>query len=51
MTLEGKSAKKWSQVRQVTLEEIPIKTLHFDKDHWCSVTMSPKKIVTLEFIV
>ncbi|MGE5550549.1 MAG: glycoside hydrolase family 38 C-terminal domain-containing protein, partial [Bacteroidota bacterium] len=41
---------KWREVRMVTLEEIPERTLGMDDEGWVEFEISPKKIMTFEFL-
>lgn len=50
MALSGTGSRSWATIRMVNLEEVPEKTLALDRDGWCDVEMSPKKILTLEFL-
>lgn len=50
MAVSGTSKQQWETVRIVNLEELPEKELAMDGDGWCNIEMSPKKILTLEFL-
>ena len=41
--------KPWSAIREVTLEESPVRDLPCDKDGWVRFSLSSRKIVTVEF--
>lgn len=43
------SGRKWKSIRQITLEELPEKSLKPRADGSVRVTVPPKKIVTIEF--
>jgi hypothetical protein len=44
------SGEKWKVVRQITLEELPEKNLKLAADGSVTVKITPKKIVTIEFL-
>ncbi|MEN8254917.1 MAG: glycoside hydrolase family 38 C-terminal domain-containing protein [Verrucomicrobiota bacterium] len=46
---EGKGGA-WSTVRETTLEEVPVRDLELDADGWIEVSISKKKITTMEFL-
>lgn len=48
--LPTEKVKRWKSVRQVTLEEIPERDLDIDADGWTKFEITPKKILTLEFL-
>ena len=48
--LPKNSGNPWRLVRVVTLEEIPEKDLAMDAEGWVDFEISPKKILTLEFL-
>jgi len=50
MALSGTGTQPWKRVRIVNLEELPEKELALDTDGWCNVEITPKKILTLEFL-
>lgn len=50
MTLPGTSSENWTRARMVTLEEVPEKNIPLNPDGSCLVEMTPKKIVTVEFL-
>lgn len=50
MAISGASKQQWQTVRIVNLEELPEKVIGIDDAGWCNVEMSPKKILTLEFL-
>lgn len=45
-----KEMKAWSQVRRVTLEELPAYSLEMDGQGWVEFEIGQKQILTLEFI-
>ncbi len=47
--LPANEGRAWTQVRRVTLEEVPEETLDMDAAGWTAIKLSPKKILTLEF--
>ncbi len=50
MAVSGTGKQPWAAARIVNLEELPEKTLALDSSGWCHVEMTPKKIMTLEFL-
>jgi len=50
MALLGAGGQPWKRVRILNLEELPEKDTALDSDGWCNVEISPKKILTLEFL-
>jgi len=42
--------RRWRQVQQVTLEELPEKTLKLNRDGWVGCSIGKKRIVTLKFL-
>ncbi len=41
---------RWSTVRLATLEELPERDLEMDDDGWAAFEITPKKILTFEFV-
>ena len=50
MALDGTSNLPWQTARLVNLEEHPEKELALDSNGWCNIIMTPKKILTIEFL-
>lgn len=50
MALSGTSKNPWTTARIINLEELPEKDLALDDGGWCNIEMTPKKILTLEFL-
>jgi alpha-mannosidase len=50
MALSGTGKRPWATARIVNLEERPEKTLVLDSKGWCDIEITPKKILTLEFL-
>ncbi len=42
--------KRWSTARLATLEELPERDLEMDDDGWVTFEITPKKILTFEFV-
>ncbi len=49
MALPGTSSQPWKSAGIVNLEELPEKDLELDSQGWCSLSLDPKKIMTVEF--
>jgi hypothetical protein len=48
--LPKEKGHRWTKVREVSLEELPVKELEFDEDGWVDFEITRKKIMTLEFL-
>jgi len=44
------STRKWMKVKEVTLEEVPVKDLKISSDGWVGFEIKPKQILTIEFL-
>jgi len=44
------STRKWTKVKEVTLEEVPVKDLKISSDGWVDFEIKPKQILTIEFL-
>ncbi len=44
------STRKWTKVKEVTLEEVPVKDLQLSSDGWVDFEIKPKQILTIEFL-
>ena len=48
--LPGGRRRPWKRVREVTLEERPVRELTPNTDGWIPITITRKRILTLEFL-
>ncbi len=46
----GVSKRIWTKVKEVTLEEVPVKDLQLSNDGWVDFEIKPKQILTIEFL-